>query len=134
MIDCVVSCVIFFFSSRRRHTICALVTGVQTCALPISAAAQAVVVLKGPDTVVAAPDGRAAISGSPSFWLSTAGTGDVLSGVIAAMPARGLEPFEAACASAWLHGAAARLAGPLINADALVPALNRTMAATACSK
>src|SRR3546814_9070147 len=69
-----------------------------------AAAAQAVVVLKGPDTVVAAPDGRAAISGSPSFWLSTAGTGDVLSGVIAAMLARGLEPLEAACGGAWLHG------------------------------
>jgi ADP-dependent NAD(P)H-hydrate dehydratase / NAD(P)H-hydrate epimerase len=78
-----------------------------------------VVVLKGPDTVVAAPDGRAAIA-CPSHWLATAGTGDVLAGVIAAMAARRFEAFDAACAGVWLHGRAAELAGPALIADDLL--------------
>jgi hydroxyethylthiazole kinase-like uncharacterized protein yjeF len=85
--------------------------------------AQAVVVFKGPDTVVAAPDGRAAIAGPATAWLATAGTGDVLSGVIAAMRAKGLGAFEAACAGVWLHGRAAVLAGPGLIADDLIQRL-----------
>lgn len=83
----------------------------------------AVVVLKGPDTVVASPDGRAAIAGRASFDLATAGTGDVLAGVSGAMLAQLRDPFAAACAAVWLHRAAARsLDGPFI-ADNLAAAL-----------
>lgn len=85
-----------------------------------AAAAQsnAVIVYKGPDTVVAAPDGRAAIGTAP-HWLASAGTGDVLAGTIAAMRAGGKDPFEAACAGVWLHGRAATLTGPALIADDL---------------
>jgi hydroxyethylthiazole kinase-like uncharacterized protein yjeF len=87
-----------------------------------AAACGAVIVYKGPDTVVAAPDGRAAIATAP-HWLASAGTGDVLAGTIAALRARGLGPFAAACAGVWLHGRAAKLAGPGLIADDLVAQL-----------
>ncbi|WP_375426790.1 NAD(P)H-hydrate dehydratase [uncultured Sphingomonas sp.] len=83
----------------------------------------AVVMFKGPDTVIAAPDGRAAVSAGASHWLSTAGTGDVLSGTCGAMLASGLTPFDAASAAVWLHGEAARLLGPAFIADDLADAL-----------
>jgi NAD(P)H-hydrate repair Nnr-like enzyme with NAD(P)H-hydrate dehydratase domain len=90
---------------------------------------RAVVVLKGPDTVVAAPDGRAAIAAPAPGWLATAGTGDVLAGLIAANRARGLDPFDAACAGVWLHGYAARLAGAGLIADDLIAHLPRALEA-----
>jgi hydroxyethylthiazole kinase-like uncharacterized protein yjeF len=83
----------------------------------------AVVVFKGADTVIAAPDGRTAIGASRSHWLSTAGTGDVLAGSCGATLASGLDPFGAACASVWLHGEAARRLGPAFLADDLARAL-----------
>lgn len=70
-----------------------------------------VVVLKGADTVIAAPDGRAAINATTAFNLATAGSGDVLGGVIGAMLAKSLPPFESACAGVWLHSRAAESAG-----------------------
>ncbi|CAN5370492.1 bifunctional ADP-dependent NAD(P)H-hydrate dehydratase/NAD(P)H-hydrate epimerase [soil metagenome] len=80
----------------------------------------AVVVLKGAHSVVAAPDGRAAVSRAASSWLSTAGTGDVLAGLCAARLAVTHDPFRAACEAVWLHGEAARRAGPAFVADELI--------------
>ena len=75
-----------------------------------AALASSVVVLKGDDTLVVDPGGRVAISRGHSPALATAGTGDVLSGVIAALLAQGVEPFTSACAGVWLHARAGRLA------------------------
>ena len=88
----------------------------------------AIVVLKGPDTLVASPDGRVGFAPSARAWLATAGTGDVLAGIIAALRARGLSGFDAACAGVWLHGRAAELAGPGMIADDLVEAIPRALA------
>ena len=83
----------------------------------------AVVVHKGPDTVIAAPDGRIICAMAASSWLSTAGSGDVLAGAIAAMLAGGRDAIDAAAAGVWLHAAAAQyLRGPFI-ADDLARAL-----------
>ena len=83
----------------------------------------AIVVYKGGDTVVAAPDGRVGFRPPAPAWLASAGTGDVLAGIIAAMRARGLRAFEAACAGVWLQGKAAECAGPQMIADDLVEAI-----------
>ncbi|HEX6218132.1 MAG TPA: NAD(P)H-hydrate dehydratase [Sphingomicrobium sp.] len=87
----------------------------------------AVIVYKGPDTLVASPDGRLGFGPPAPAWLASAGTGDVLAGMIAAMRARGMDAFDAACAAVWLHGRAAEIAGPAMIADDLLLAIPEAM-------
>ncbi|WCP11702.1 Bifunctional NAD(P)H-hydrate repair enzyme Nnr [Sphingobium sp. AntQ-1] len=89
----------------------------------------AVMVYKGADSVIAAPDGRAAVASGASPWLSTAGTGDVLAGLCAGRLAVTGDPFRAACEAVWLHGEAARRAGPAFVADDLLGVLPAAIAA-----
>ena len=95
----------------------------------LAAALGAVVVAKGPDTVIAAPDGRTAFAHRASPWLSVAGTGDVLAGIVASRLAGRADPFDAACQAVWLHGEAARLAGPAFAASQLAGSVRSAYAA-----
>lgn len=86
-----------------------------------------IIVAKGPDTIIAAPDGRVACAMRASSWLSIAGTGDVLAGTIASRLATACDPFAAACEGVWLHGEAARLCPPAFTAGALARTLPRAL-------
>lgn len=98
-------------------------------ALALAGASGMVIVAKGPDTVIAAPDGRLACAYRSTSWLSTAGTGDVLAGVIASRAASGVPAFEAACEGVWFHGEAARLCPPAFTAGQLAEMVPAALAA-----
>jgi len=102
-----------------------------TRAVAAAKAVGAIIVLKGPDTVVAGPDGRAAVARNAPPTLATAGSGDVLAGLIGGLLAQGMPAFEAAACAVWLHGEAANLFGPGLIAEDLPEILPRALAGLA---
>ena len=106
-----------------------LESGRETAAMEAAKRAGAVVVLKGPATVIAAPDGRLAVNANGTPWLATAGTGDVLAGMIGGLIAQRMDSFDAARAAAWMHAEAAKAVGPGLIAEDLPERLPAVLAA-----
>lgn len=98
-------------------------------ALALARVSGMVVLAKGPDSLVAAPDGRLALGPPAPSWLSVAGTGDVLAGIAASRMANGADPFTAACEALWLHGEAARRAGAAFTPTQLAERVSEALAA-----
>lgn len=105
-----------------------LAEGREAAAVEAARRADAVVLLKGPRTVIAGPDGRCAVSPQAPAWLATAGSGDVLAGMIGGLTAQRMPSFEAACCAAWMHAQAARLMGPGLIAEDLPDLLPEVLA------
>lgn len=99
-------------------------------ALALARVSGMVVLAKGPDTCVAAPDGRLALAPPAPSWLSVAGTGDVLAGIAASRMAAGSDPFVAGCEAVWLHGEAARRAGAAFTPSQLAERVPEALAAS----
>ncbi len=101
----------------------------QAKAQALAKASGMVVLAKGPDTLIASPDGRLALAPPAPSWLSIAGTGDVLAGIAASRMATGCDPFAAACEAVWVHGEAAKQCGAAFTADDLALAGSGAIAA-----
>ncbi len=102
-------------------------------ALVAAQRAKAVVVLKGPETVIAEPGGQVARNTHASPYLAKAGSGDVLAGMITGLVAQGMDPFEASCAAVWMHGDAAKRFGPGLIPDDLIDGIPAVLAAVLCA-
>jgi ADP-dependent NAD(P)H-hydrate dehydratase / NAD(P)H-hydrate epimerase len=93
-----------------------------------AARARAIILLKGPDTIIASFDGRIATNRHSAPWLATAGSGDVLTGLICGILAQGIPPFDAACIAAWLHGDIGVRAGAGLTADRMIDVIPLVLA------
>ena len=106
-----------------------LAYGREAAALEAASQAQATVVLKGAQTIIASPDGRVRRNENGSAWLATAGTGDVLAGMIGGLVSQRMDSFEAASAAVWIHSDAADRFGPGLTSDDLYAILPKTLSA-----